>query len=292
MTQLFSDGFESGNFSAWTGTAGSPTIVSSPLHHGSNAMRTNGNGVYANKTFTEQTTVHLRCYVQLGTLPTAELHRVMRFLKGSTFVCGVGFRNIAGTLQIELQRNYPSATFDYYNFSYTAGTWYCLELKFVRHATNGEYRVYLNGSEVITVTGLDTSSVTGADTIRVGSPYTQNTINTYADCVVVSDSYIGPEASTALQTVTDTLSAAEVTLRHKALFLEDSAALAEEAGRPTRELQVFDVAGFGEGVFVDRVLQVMDEFSLVEVAEVGAGTIKKTRLFLVLGDFALELAGD
>ncbi|MEM2995645.1 MAG: hypothetical protein QXI91_06520, partial [Candidatus Bathyarchaeia archaeon] len=36
---IFSDGFESGDFSAWTGTVGSPTIVSSPTHHGAYAAR-------------------------------------------------------------------------------------------------------------------------------------------------------------------------------------------------------------------------------------------------------------
>jgi hypothetical protein len=34
MTQIFADGFESGDFSAWTGTSGSPTVQNTTKHHG------------------------------------------------------------------------------------------------------------------------------------------------------------------------------------------------------------------------------------------------------------------
>jgi len=39
-------------------------------------------------------------------------------------------------------------------------------------------------------------------------------------------------------------------------------------------------------------LQITETVSLAEVVQVGAGGAKKTRLFLILGDLAVQLTGD
>jgi hypothetical protein len=95
----------------------------------------------------------------------------------------------------------------------------------------------------------------------------------------------------SLKTVTDALSTSEISLRDKVVVAQDFAALAETSGRPLRVLQLQDNVETAEFAGVDRVLQITDNFSLIEVADVGTASPRKTRLFLVLGDFALELSG-
>jgi hypothetical protein len=138
-------------------------------------------------------------------------------------------------------------------------------------------------------------------------------------------------AGAALQVVTDVLSLGDLVLRNKtlilydslglidalfgdkSLFLGDSASLSElitvivsEAVKyvtdsvniadwaltPSRVLQALDAVGLADGFVVDKVLQVTEAVSLVEIVEVGVGGVKKTRLFLILGDLAVQLAGD
>ena len=85
----------------------------------------------------------------------------------------------------------PTTSYDY-STTFVDDTWYYLEVKFVKDATNGEYRIWLNGTEVITQTGLDTSGNSDADQVRLGQTLGV-TITNWVDSVVVSNSYIGPE---------------------------------------------------------------------------------------------------
>ena len=71
FTELFSNGFESGNFSAWTSTAGSPAVVASPVHHGNYSGEFDASGEYAQADFTGQTEVYGRCYMRFTTQPTS-----------------------------------------------------------------------------------------------------------------------------------------------------------------------------------------------------------------------------
>ena len=48
----------------------------------------------------------------------------------------------------------------------------------------------------------------------------------------------------------------------------------------------------GDNAFVNKTLQVTEAISLDEIVEVGAGSTKKTKLFLILGDLVLQLTGD
>ena len=134
-----------------------------------------------------------------------------------------------------------------------------------------------------------------------------------------------------LQTVTDSLSLGDAVLRNKTLVLSDSLGLADSlygnkflllsdsaslselimviigeaikqvtdsvniadiALTPSRVLQVLEAIGAADNFAVNKVLQITETVSLAEVVEVGVGGVKKTRLFLVLGDLAVQLTGD
>jgi hypothetical protein len=60
----------------------------------------------------------------------------------------------------------------------------------------------------------------------------------------------------------------------------------------SRVLQVLEAIGAADNVTVNKVLQITETVSLAEIVEVGTGGAKKTKLFLILGDLAVQIAGD
>lgn len=95
-----------------------------------------------------------------------------------------------------------------------------------------------------------------------------------------------------LKTVTDSVGLNDVVLRNKVLALIDAISLSDAVSTPSRVLQALDAVGLADGALVNKVLQVTEGISLAEVVEVGVGGAKKTKLFLVLGDIAIQLSGD
>ncbi len=95
-----------------------------------------------------------------------------------------------------------------------------------------------------------------------------------------------------LKSVADSVGLADSVLLNKILDIADSIALLDSASRPSRVLQALDYVGLADGASVGKILRVTDTINLAEVVEVGAGGVKKTRLFLVLGDLAVQLTGD
>jgi hypothetical protein len=198
FTELFSDGFESGDFSAWTGTNGTPSIVGTPVHHGSYAMAADASGDYAYKTFTEQSTIYVRLYVRFDTqMPTGDDFRFLDLLDGGSSMMQIRFEDSSGTTRVGVS-NWVSGAAG--NVELLADTWYCVEVYFLS-AVAGEYKVYIDEVEVVSKSGIDTSARV-CDTVRVGRTATDYALTNYVDCVVVADTYIGPE--TTEQTYTKT----------------------------------------------------------------------------------------
>jgi hypothetical protein len=193
--RIFQDGFESGDFSAWTGIVGSPTIVTSPVHHGTYAMECDASGEYARQTLAAQTTVFTRFYLRFNALPTTGKNFfVFRFRGGTTVICTLQVaKTAADVLQVQLVMFYPSAS-ALVNFSWEVDKWYCIELKFVKDASVGEYRVWIDGVEKIKKINQNMSGAPNADNILIGQQTSGYTVTNWIDCVVVADTYIGPEA--------------------------------------------------------------------------------------------------
>ncbi len=78
----------------------------------------------------------------------------------------------------------------------------------------------------------------------------------------------------------------------KTLIASDSLTLSDAVAMPSRVFRVLDVAHFTDDAFIDRVLVISDGVSLVEVVQAGVAGARKTKLFLVLGELALQLTGD
>jgi DNA-directed RNA polymerase subunit RPC12/RpoP len=205
FTTIFAHGFEGGNFGtdpntgyAWTGTSGTPTVTSGDAHHGTYKAQFVAND-YCYKDFaTEYSTLFTRVYVYIvSDSGTGDLEMYIGF-KNTGWAPHLGRLGVTGANRnLRLQYYDEAVGFPILTSSTTLslGTWYCLELKGVISDTVGEYRVYLDGVEVtdLTVTGFDSNPGAGIDEVIIGQKTSERTQTNYVDCVVVADTYIGPE---------------------------------------------------------------------------------------------------
>jgi len=221
FTTIFSDGFESGNFSAWTGTGvttgETATVVTTDPHHGTYHadFETDGSSLfencYAYKTFTEQATVYSRAYIKFKTvLPASEQYYLPMQHVGTDWITMLRVYNDAGTLKWRVY--YHNGTSHLYADSTSPtinlDTWYCIELYTKVDATTGEVKLYVDGVERVSVTGLDTTAHGNITRFEVGEREAYGgsgnapAHGVYVDCVVVADTYIGPEGGTQTKTYT------------------------------------------------------------------------------------------
>jgi len=196
MTEIFSDGFETGNFNAWTGTSGTPEVVEDPVHHGGYAAKFNANGEYIYKNFETSSTVNCRLYFQFNTLPSGSSQYFSIALLYSPEIWTLYYgTDASGALRFTFWRSYPSGAGIYIPYTLSVNTWYCIEIEFVKAASpDGKYLLYLDGEYIGGETGLDTSSATPTQ-VRIGTGITNYQVNLICDCVVVADAYIGEEGA-------------------------------------------------------------------------------------------------
>jgi hypothetical protein len=318
VTQFFSDGFESGDFSAWTGINGSPSLVSSPAHQGTNTMEITVKGAYIYKNITGISTVHVRVYWRLnGEIAagsgSSQRIALMHLRPGANGYI-VYVRNEGGLLQWGI-RSLFGTTFWVWSTQQTPviGTWYCVELAVVLNAGAGSATLYVNGSELTDITRSGLNNTGTITTVRVGQEDSYgNNYTAHWDDVVFSDSYIGPEADSTLQTVADVLQGVDAVYRHKSalavvdlfelsdgllgnksLFLAEHLSAEDLTLRTCKAVLVdSDVIGIVDVTSVDKRLIVSESAGVVEAVEVGMPGRKKTRLFLVLGDLAIQINSD
>jgi hypothetical protein len=192
-TVFFSDGFESGNGSAWDGAWGTPSYPTSPKNSGTYSAFVDASGDCFVEDVSYPWTVFVRGYFRLNALPTDPINILRLWSDATDDIVTLWFTYSAPNYYIELDAWYDGG----WHYSGPAvalavDTWYCIELKFVVSPTIGECRVYLDGSEVETITSIDTSDF-DVFTVLVGRQWdTETSAQLYIDDVVISDSYIGP----------------------------------------------------------------------------------------------------
>jgi hypothetical protein len=209
FTTIFSDGFESGDFSAWTGTgtSGSSTISvsSEQAHHGTYSAKFNflafQDDCYAYKTLdADQNVLHFRVYLKVTSWTGYYSDRYATFMEVASsagyHIASVSLKDVYRYLYLSyrdgltLVQIASAATLN-------LNQWYCVELEVDRN--EGKYRVYLDGSEVTDLTATATPTYVprrvniGKDMYGYGASETNCVF--YIDCVVVADTYIGPEAA-------------------------------------------------------------------------------------------------
>lgn len=203
MGELFNNGFEEGDFTAWTSNTGG-TVVNETKHHGTWCYKTTTN-VNCKKITAGSTSCYARVYVKFSGYPSANTYYV-RFMTlaraASVNYASLALYNSNGTYKWMLTYYGGSGDHTVYSDMQTnpaTNTWVCLELYYKRDVVgnDGACKVWINGSELtdISQTNFDgpSSDVNELACWHIVSNGDQFTV--YHDCVVISDAYIGPESS-------------------------------------------------------------------------------------------------
>ena len=209
---LFSDGFESGSFSAWTGAKSynsglTSSVQTTTTYNGTYAMKVavadgaRESGVCEYKDLgNSYTSIDARVYVQLSAIPKNwSVLEIFGFSNNGWLPGAVGTRvdivNNNGTLQWRLNY-YNNGWQSAFSGPININTWYSVEVKLVLGSGTGETHLYINGVEVAAQTGL-TNTAPGSSvrylSLGVDDEAGSNTLNAYFDSVAVSDGYIGPD---------------------------------------------------------------------------------------------------
>jgi len=209
------DGFESGDFSAWTETDaqfGSLNVQRTIKHHGNYAFKSslnvpsgqsgwavaikkglNSGGVY----------LYARAYIKVDMLPTAGnvLYLFSVFADVSEHwlypLARAGIQNDAGTMKWHLTYYNNGVYSDSVAATISTNTWYSIEVGVYKHGSAGWVKLWVDGTLKISKENLNTAPTFTTWRVEAGldiTPSTSFSVNEYVDCVVVADIYIGPEA--------------------------------------------------------------------------------------------------
>ena len=278
FTTLFSNGFEEGNFTAWSYTMGAPSIVNTPVHHGSYAFKSDAVGECCVKSFAGQTLCYARWYVQFADLENLGngLHVYIGGFWGNEgwSECMVRVsRTAAGVLQIGcyVRRGFSTDV----NWAGVNDTWYCIEIRYKKDAVDGGYSLWVDGVQLINVTGKDYSAAGDIQWVMCGDEGNSGDIVVfYEDCVVVADTYIGVEGGAILKEVADSLSLSDSVLRDKILTISDSIASLDSL-LAHKTLQITDTITVLETILRNKTFTVSDSIGLSELITVITGGILK-----------------
>jgi hypothetical protein len=198
---VFSDGFEGGDFSAWSWTDGTVEVVTSPVHHGSYAAKFTGHGSDCGKTLpSTYDDVYVRVYIRLTSVLDAYNFFNFLYLWNQPWSEFVAARVIDDGTAMRFSLGMPSGWLVYTGLEVQTGTWYCVEVRRKVGSGNGVASLWINGELALTST---TETVTGGTyEITFGLPYSgQAGYILYGDCVVVADTYIGAELTPASSSI-------------------------------------------------------------------------------------------
>lgn len=194
-TEIFSDGFETGDFSAWTGTHGSPSVVGSPVRQGSYAMKSDALGEYVYETFgSSYAEIYIRGYFYLGHLDGQ--YNIFD-LYGTGGRVGIFHLMANGNARFLLKTaggDVYVPSFGGYAAGFTIENWYCIEVHWVYDGSVGGGEFWVDGDLGGSDFAHDTDGNGEFNRFFIGNQWTSDTApEVYVDCVVAADAYIGPE---------------------------------------------------------------------------------------------------
>lgn len=195
MVEFFNNGFEEGDFSAWTGVVGTPSIVTSPVHHGTKAAELiPDERVY--QTISAVGEAFGRCYYQNIHTIDPNTYRIVAELTESdkdSCLARALCSNVGGTTRWQLQIRKSDGSYPIYTDVISTpqiNTWYSVEVWFKKNTMNGA-KLWIDGNLVLTAT--DTTYNGNIYNYELRDACNGGIFSDYYDCVVVADAYIGPE---------------------------------------------------------------------------------------------------
>jgi hypothetical protein len=126
-----------------------------------------------------------------------------------------------------------------------------------------------------------------ADSIGLSDTLLRNKTLGVSDSLGLADSLLRDKSLT----IADAIAATEIVAVAKLMTVTDQINLADAVSTPNRFLQALDLIGVLDNAYVNRVLVVSDQIALAETVEKMVGGAVKTRIFLLIGDLAVQLSG-
>jgi len=272
VTTIFEDGFESGDFSAWDGTyvsAGeTANVVTSNPYQGTYNARfvTNGDGTYESaycyKNLNEEPVVYARGYFYLSQT-SQERGPTLIMLLGDAYELAyarlrpdgtdkweLGYRDSGSLQTVTTTNSFPGVN-----------TWVCVELYVKIGSGDGEAKLYVNGTEILSVSSLTNDDKGNVDLARFGIydlGYSQ-VLTLDVDCIVVADEYIGPMATVI--TVSDSISLSDAVLVNKTFTITDTVGLTDTI-LTNKNLTIQDVISLLDTVLTNKNIISTDSISL------------------------------
>ena len=207
-TSSFTNGYESGSFSSWTGvttTQGeTATVTDARPHHGSySAVFTSDGGggyesAYAQKAVSSSE-LYARGYFYVsesGLAADGDRIYFIVFKAGSSNVAYAGWRRDAGTVKwwLTLRQGTGYVDVPATATSPSSDRWYSVQLHWVEHPSNGYAEMWVDGDLVCSSTSKDTSSFGSTSLVAIGLAEARAGSTTlHADCVKTASTYINPE---------------------------------------------------------------------------------------------------
>lgn len=298
---IFSDGFEGNPFNEWSSTSGTPTVVTSPVHHGVNATefdsKLNEFLVYS---FASEENPFSRCYINFTSLhdsgQSTEFILAYRDVTTGYYLARLGVKNDGGVHKWQLiyRDNGGYTTALSTQQTPTTGEWYSIELEALCSTADGnldgEYRVYVDGNNLtdIAQSGIDTD-VTNAEEFRCGQVGTRD-ITYVIDCVVLSDEYIGvegEEGQNVVETLEESASISSSLVDGKELLISsgESASGSSSVGY-LKELLIYS----GETTTLITEIETQTELGVLLVEEIVSETIEATATLYIGYEIAVTMA--
>lgn len=204
---LFSDGFESGDFSAWTlvktGGDGSATVQSSIVKSGSYAARlsetsTSGSLAYVRKTLASpqvDLTVSGDFQVLQEGASGGNVPFIRLFTGGGTRIISLYRQNVNSRIQV----GYGGGTFTT-SATLALNTWANLQLHVIIAGATSTVEVRLNGNLVYS-TATANLGTTAAAILQIGNETAAQTFTLVADNIATQTSNTGPPVNTSPPTI-------------------------------------------------------------------------------------------
>ncbi|MGD6809298.1 MAG: hypothetical protein ACQCN3_06320 [Candidatus Bathyarchaeia archaeon] len=315
MTRIFSDGFESGLFDNWDSTAGSPEVQSTEKYAGNYAAHftCHQSYAYAQKTIAATRLVYARAYFKFMQIPVSSNYAIW-FLRATDGTFGAEAQIVwdVDRAKFALKSGYWGSTVKVDSIYPVVDTWYCVELKYAGTWSTPKSELWINGSKVAEINPEYNRDAAQIQVSRYANLGTGVDCHIYADCVVIDDNYIGLESGSTIQTVADAFQVSDAIFRYKSvlpvfdavaledqvmgnksLFLTEQFSVEDQNSSASKVLLIdSDDTHVVDVVSVDKMLVVSEYVNAVETVESGVFGGKKTRLFLVLGDLAIQINGD
>jgi hypothetical protein len=186
---VFSSGFETNDFTEWTGSGGSPTVQEVIKHTDLYAMECTAKPYYVNQDLaSELSDFFMRFYLYFDSLPASDVITILD-LYDSTYGYQDSLR-VSTTGWIFSISGYGNAT---YTNAVTTGVWYCVEVEINK---TGTVKLWINGVNQINQ-AIDARD-TGTQHVYLGEVgATGANVTCYFDCVAMDSAYIGTESSGA-----------------------------------------------------------------------------------------------